>query len=64
MRVEARKSPDEIYREIFPDCGLAVDGWTPNGFAQQMNNFYDRRKNISVWQTACLILNVNPKSFE
>ena len=49
--------------EIFRDCGVDVDGWTPNSFAQQMNNFYDWLPG-SVWRTACRILNVDPDAFE
>jgi hypothetical protein len=50
--------------KIFEDCGADVSEWTPNSFAQQMNNFYDWRKDISVWQTACFVLNLNPEAFE
>ena len=49
--------------EIFGDCGVGVDGWTPNSFAQQINNFFDWRPG-SVWLTACRILNIDPDSFE
>jgi hypothetical protein len=50
--------------KIFGDCGADVSEWTPNSFAQQMNNFYDWRKDMSVWQTACFVLNLNPEAFE
>ena len=50
--------------EIFEDCGVDVDGWTPGSFAQQMNNFYDWGADAGVWQTACLIFNVDPEPFE
>ena len=49
--------------EIFGDCGADVDGWTPNSFAQQINNFYDWLPG-SVWRIACRILNVDPDAFE
>jgi hypothetical protein len=49
---------------IFSDCGVDVDEWTPNTFAQMMNNFYDWRKDMSVWDMACLVLNVDPGPFK
>lgn len=54
---------DELLK-IFSDCGVDVDEWEPNTFAQQINNFFDWRKNLSVWDTACLILNVDPERFK
>jgi hypothetical protein len=48
--------------ELFEDLGCDVSEWTPNTFAQQMNNFFDWRKSMSVWQDACLNLNVDPDS--
>jgi hypothetical protein len=50
--------------KIFGDCGADVSDWTPNSFAQQMNNFYDWRKDLSVWQTACSVLNLDTEVFE
>jgi hypothetical protein len=29
-----------------------------------MNNFYDWRKDLSVWAAACMALNASPESFE
>jgi hypothetical protein len=49
---------------LFEDLGYSVPEWQPNTFAQQMNNFYDWRKDMNVWEIACLILNVDPKQFE
>ena len=44
--------------------GYGVSEWAPNTFAQQMNNFYDWRKDINVWQVACLVLNVDPEAYK
>ncbi|MPN32567.1 hypothetical protein SDC9_180046 [bioreactor metagenome] len=48
---------------IFTDLGVDMSNWEANTFAQMMNNFYDWRKDLSVWDTACLILNVDPETF-
>lgn len=50
--------------KIFSDIGVDTDDWDENSFAQAMNNFYDWRKDLSVWDVACMILNVNPEIFE
>jgi hypothetical protein len=50
--------------EIFRDCGVDVDEWTPNSFAQQLNDFYDLGKGGSIWETALAILNVDPEVFQ
>jgi len=50
--------------KIFGDMGVATDHWETNTFAQAMNNFYDWRKDLSVWDAACMILNVDPESFK
>lgn len=49
--------------KIFSDCGVDVAAWESNNFAQTMNNFFDWCKDLSVWETACLALNVDPKPF-
>ena len=49
---------------IFSDLGLDMSSWEAHAFAQMMNNFYDWRKDLSVWETACLILNVDPEQFK
>lgn len=49
---------------IFSDLGVDMDEWEANSFAQMMNNFYDWRKDLSVWDTACMILNVDPEIFK
>jgi hypothetical protein len=49
---------------LFGDLGYDVSEWMPNTFAQQMNNFFDWRKDLSVWRVACLVLNVDPESYE
>ncbi|MPN32935.1 hypothetical protein SDC9_180418 [bioreactor metagenome] len=49
---------------IFSDLGLDMNSWEAHAFAQMMNNFYDWRKDLSVWETACLILNVDPEQFK
>ena len=49
--------------KIFSDMGVATDDWKADSFAQAMNNFYDWRKDLSVWDAACIILNVNPETF-
>lgn len=50
--------------KIFSDMGVATDDWEADSFAQAMNNFYDWRKDLSVWDTACTILNVDPAQFK
>ncbi|MDI9370979.1 MAG: hypothetical protein GX181_06450 [Synergistaceae bacterium] len=49
---------------IFSNIGVDTDDWDENSFAQAMNNFYDWRKDLSVWDAACMILNVDPEIFE
>lgn len=51
-----------ILLKLYDALGVPVSEWTPNTFAQQMNNFFDRRKDLSVWQVACLIQNVAPET--
>lgn len=50
--------------KIFGGLGVKVSGWKPNTFAQMMNNFYDWRKDKTVWEMACMVLNLNPETFE
>lgn len=47
--------------ELFEKLGFDVSDWTPNTFAQQINNFYDWKKNLNLWETACLVLNVDAR---
>ncbi|WP_198003054.1 hypothetical protein [Dethiosulfovibrio peptidovorans] len=49
---------------LFEALGYDVSSWTPNTFAQSINNFYDWRKDLSLWQTACLVLNVDGAMYE
>jgi hypothetical protein len=44
--------------------GVATNDWEADSFARAMNNFYDWRKDLSVWDVACMILNVNPETFD
>jgi hypothetical protein len=50
--------------DFFQALGYDLSSWTPESFAQQMNNFYDWRKDLSVWRTACLVLNIDPEPYE
>ena len=50
--------------EIFRDCGVKVDAWTPNTLAQRMNDYYDLDKRSSIWRTAAAALNVDPDLFD
>jgi hypothetical protein len=50
--------------KIFSDLGVDMSDWEADTFARMMNNFYDWRKDLSVWDTACMILNVSPESFK
>lgn len=50
--------------KIFSDLGVDMDNWEENSFAQAINNFYDWRKDLSVWDKACMILNLDPKAFK
>jgi hypothetical protein len=49
---------------LFEALGYDVFSWTPNSFAQSINNFYDWRKDLSLWHTACLVLNVDGAMYE
>ncbi len=60
---ERVKLGGELIR-IFSDLGVDMDEWEADSFAQMMNNFYDWRKDLSVWDTACMILNVDPEIFK
>jgi hypothetical protein len=60
---ERVKLGGELIR-IFSDLGVDMDEWEADSFARMMNNFYDWRKDLSVWDTACLILNVDPEIFK
>ena len=53
-----------VLLKIYDALGYAVSEWTPNTFARQMNNFFDWRKDLSVWQVACLIQNVAPEAYK
>ncbi len=44
----------------FIQLGYDTSEWQSNTFAQQMNNFFDWRKDKSVWEIACMILNIDP----
>jgi hypothetical protein len=50
--------------KIFGDIGVDVNEWEAGDFAQAMNNFYDWNKDLSVWDTACVVLGVDPEAFE
>jgi hypothetical protein len=50
--------------KTFEALGYDVSEWTPNTFAQMMNNFLDWRKDLSVWRVACLVLNIDYAAFE
>ena len=50
--------------EVFDAMGYDISEWEPNTFAQQMNNFFDWRKDMNVWQIACLVLNVEAEAYE
>lgn len=54
----------EYILEMFESLGYDVSSWTPNTFAQRINNFYDWRKDLSLWRTACLVLNVDGAMYE
>ena len=53
-----------ILLRLYDALGYNVSEWTPNTFARQMNNFFDWRKDLSVWRVACLIQNVAPEAYE
>lgn len=50
--------------KIFSDLGVDTDDFDGDTFAQAMNNFYDWRKDLSIWDSACMLLNVNPEDFK
>jgi hypothetical protein len=61
---EQRVEVGEFLIRLFGELGYDVSGWTPNSFAQQMNNFYDWRKDLSIWRTACLVPNIDAEKYE
>jgi hypothetical protein len=50
--------------EIFGDCGVNIDEWTPNTLAQRMNDYYDQGRGSSIFRTAADALNVDPELFD
>ena len=50
--------------EIFGDCGIDTDEWTPNTLAQRINDYYDRGRGSSILRTAADVLNVDPELFD
>ena len=42
--------------QLFSELGHDVAEWTPNTFAQQINNYMDKASGYTIWQTACLIV--------
>lgn len=61
---EQRIALAEYMLELFEALGYDVSFWTPNTFAQSLNNFYDWTKDLSLWDSACLILNVDEEAYE
>jgi hypothetical protein len=53
----------DVMLKIFSDLRADTGDWEPGSFAQAMNDFYDERKDLSVWDTACMILGVDPEAF-
>lgn len=53
----------EYMLELFEALGYDVSSWTPNTFAQSINNFYDWRKDQSIWHTACMVLNIDASRY-
>nr|WP_321502072.1 hypothetical protein [uncultured Dethiosulfovibrio sp.] len=50
--------------ELFKDLGYDVSSLNARIFAQRINNFYDWRKDLSLWHTGCLVLNVDGVMYE
>ena len=61
---EQRIDVAEYMLDFFEALGYKVSPWTPSAFAQSINNFYDWRKDLSIWRTACLVLNVDGETYE
>lgn len=49
---------------LFEALGYDVSSWTASSFAQEMNNYYDWRKDLSIWDMACLVLSVDGARYE
>lgn len=49
---------------LFDELGYDISSWSDGDFAQQINNFYDWRKDLNLWYTACLAMNVNAVAYE
>jgi hypothetical protein len=60
---EERVKRAERMLDLFQMLGIDVSEWTPNSFAQQINNFYDWRKDMNLWQVACLIFDVDAAAY-
>jgi hypothetical protein len=51
---------------LFETLGYDVSGWAPNApgnFTRMMNNFFDWRRDLSVWRVACMVLNIDAEAF-
>ena len=42
--------------KLFSELGYDMSDWSPNTFAQQINNYMDDNDNRTIWETACLIV--------
>ena len=63
-RDEGRIDAGAFLVKFFGELGYDMSMWTPNSFAQQINNFYDWRKDLSIWRTACLVVDVDAEMYE
>ena len=54
----------KLVLSLFEQLGYNVEGWTPDSFTQQVNNFYDWRKDLSTWRVMCLVFNVDAEKYE
>lgn len=61
---EERVEMGEFTLILFGQLGYSVEDWTPDSFAQQVNNFYDWRKDLTIWRTMCLVFNVEAEKYE
>lgn len=61
---EQRISMARYMLNLFDELGYDVSVWTASSFAQRMNDFYDWRKDLSIWRVACMALNVDPSRYE
>ena len=50
--------------EIFSDCGIETDEWTPGSLARQIDSYYGRGRSSDIWNAAVVTMNADPDLFD